>query len=231
MLLEVKDLKAGYGKRVVIQGLSLSVEQKETVAIIGHNGAGKTTTLKGIFGLVKPSGGEVTYQGQAITARSPMENVKDGITFTPQERFTFPELSVSENLNLGGYTLGSEMHDRLEIVFKTFPVLKERAWQRASTLSGGERRMLGLGMALITRPKLMLLDEPSLGLAPVTVQSLVEALRQIRDTFGTAIILVEQNVKQALRLADRVYVMKLGRITLEERGENLLRRGEWWDLF
>jgi branched-chain amino acid transport system ATP-binding protein len=231
MLLEVKDLEVGYFKRVVVQGVSLAVDEREIVAIIGHNGAGKTTTLKGIFGFLKPVGGEILYRSDAITGRSPLANVRDGITYTPQERFTFPELSVMENLRLGGYTLHNDLQARIEMVYETFPVLKERAWQRASTLSGGERRMLGLGMALITRPKLMLLDEPSLGLSPVMVQSLTEALRQIRDTFGTAIVLVEQNVKQALRLANRAYVMKVGRIILEEKAEKLLAQGQWWDLF
>ena len=231
MLLEVRDLEAGYAKRPVVHGVSIAVDEGEIVTIIGHNGAGKTTTLKAIFGLLKPFTGEIVYDGGAITGRSALANVKGGITFTPQERFTFPELSVSENLDLGAYTVGREAQDRIDLAYELFPVLKERAWQRASTLSGGERRMLGLAMALLPRPKLMLLDEPSLGLAPILVQALIEKLGQIRDEFGTAIILVEQNVKQALRLADRAYAMKMGRIILEESAKELLEQGEWWDLF
>jgi len=231
MLLEVKDLDVGYAKRVVVHGLSMAVEEGEIVAVIGHNGAGKTTTLKGIFGLLQPFRGEILYNGRDITGRAPADNVKDGITFLPQERFIFPELNVRENLDLGAYTVEDEVESRLETIYELFPVLKEREWQRSSTLSGGERRMLGLGMTLITRPRLLILDEPSLGLAPVLVKSLLETLRQIREVLGASVILVEQNVKQALEVAHRVYFVKMGRIILEESGENLLQRGEWWDLF
>jgi branched-chain amino acid transport system ATP-binding protein len=231
MLLEVKDLVVGYAKRVVVHGLSMMVEEGEIVAIIGHNGAGKTTTLKGLFGLLKPFKGEILYNGLNITGRAPADNVKDGITFLPQERFIFPELNVRENLDLGAYTVEDDLESRLEMIYQLFPVLKERAWQRSSTLSGGERRMLGLGMTLITRPRLLILDEPSLGLAPVLVKSLLETLRQIRQVLGASVILVEQNVKHALEVAQRVYVMKMGSIILTESGENLLQRGEWWDLF
>jgi branched-chain amino acid transport system ATP-binding protein len=231
MLLEVKDLVVGYAKRVVVHGLSMVVEEGEIVAIIGHNGAGKTTTLKGLFGLLRPFKGEILYNGLNITGRAPVDNVKDGITFLPQEQFIFPELNVRENLDLGAYTVEDDVESRLETIYQLFPVLKERAWQRSSTLSGGERRMLGLGMTLITRPRLLILDEPSLGLAPVLVKSMLETLRQIRKVLGTSVILVEQNVKHALEVAHRVYVVKMGRIILEESGQNLLQRGEWWDLF
>ena len=231
MLLESKDLDIGYSKRIVVYGLAMSVEKGEIVAIIGHNGAGKTTTLKGLFGILKPFKGNIIFNGTDITGHSPLNNIKNGITFLPQERFIFPELSVRENLDLGAYTVEEDVESRLDNIFHLFPPLKERAWQRSSTLSGGERRMLGLGMTLITRPQLLILDEPSLGLAPVLVTSLLETLRQIRDEMGTSVILVEQNVKQALKVAQRVYVMKMGRIILEETGENLLQRGEWWDLF
>jgi branched-chain amino acid transport system ATP-binding protein len=231
MLMEIKDLDVGYGKRVVVDGLSMTVEEKETVAIIGHNGAGKTTTLKGIFGLIKPSKGEILYNGINIAGRAPVNNIQDGITFLPQDRFIFPELNVSENLYLGAYTAKEDVHSSLEIIYNLFPVLKERSWQRSSTLSGGERRMLGIGMTLITRPRLLILDEPSLGLAPVLVKSLFESFIQIREELGTSVILVEQNVKQAMEIAHRVYVMKMGRKILEETGANLLEREDWWDLF
>ncbi|MBL7208969.1 MAG: ABC transporter ATP-binding protein [Dehalococcoidia bacterium] len=233
MLMEVKDLEVGYGKRVVVDGVSMTIGEGEIVGLIGHNGAGKTTSLKGIFGLLKPYGGQIVYNGQVITGRRPLANVKDRITFIPQEHFIFPGLNVRENLDLGGYTVENkeDMQSRLEMIYDLFPILKQRERQTATTLSGGERRMLGLGMALITGPRLLLLDEPSLGLAPLLVQSVMDTLRQIQQTLGTSILLVEQNVKQALQLAQRVYVMKMGRIILEESGESLLQRGEWWSLF
>ena len=231
MLLKVEELQVGYAKRVVVHRASFHAETGEIVTIIGHNGAGKTTTLKGLFGHLKPAGGRVLYSGSDITGRSPMDNVRDGITYTPQDRYTFPDLSVRENMELGAYTAGSEVASRIEQAYDVFPILKARAWQRARTLSGGERRMLGLAMALITRPRLMLLDEPSLGLSPVLVQALFTQLRSIRAEQHTTIIVVEQNVKQALGIADRAYVMKMGRIILEEDGASLLSRGQWWDLF
>lgn len=231
MLMEVKGLQAGYSKKVVVHGISMAIDATEIVALIGNNGAGKTTTLKTIFGLLKPLGGEVVYNGRTVTARSPMANVKDGINFIPQERPIFPDLSVMDNLDLGAYTLKGDKKSRLEMVYRLFPILKERSWQRAGTLSGGEQRMLGMGMALVIRPRLLLLDEPSLGLAPVLVRSLMEALQQIQKELGTSILLVEQNVKQALQVARRVYVMKMGKLILEESAEKLLQRGQWWDLF
>jgi len=231
MLLELKDFEVGYFKRVVVHGISMRVEKGEIVSIIGHNGAGKTTTLKGIMGLLRPLKGKIIYQEEDITGYSPLKNVKNGISFLPQERYIFPELSVRENLDLGAYTVEDDLDSRLELIYQLFPILKERTAQRSSTLSGGERRMLGLGMILVTRPQLLLLDEPSLGLAPVLVMTLLESLKSIRESLRTSILLVEQNVRQAMEFAQRVYVMKMGQIILEESGEKLLRRGEWWDLF
>lgn len=233
MLIQLKDLKVGYGKKTVVHGVSLAVDKREIVALFGHNGAGKTTTLKGIIGLLQPSGGEIVYSDYPITGHSPTANVKDGITFIPQERVTFGALNVRENLELGAYTLRSraEVESRLEIVHKLFPILKEREWQRSRTLSGGEQRMLSMGMGMMVHPRLLLLDEPSLGLAPLLVQRLMDNVQEIQKTMGTAVILVEQNVKQALRIAQRVYVMKMGRIILEESAEEFLKRGSWWDLF
>jgi len=231
MFMELNDFEVGYSKKVIVHGISMRIGEGEIVSIIGHNGAGKTTTLKGIMGILRPLRGKVVFKGQDITGHSPLENVKNGISFLPQDRFIFPELSVKENLDLGAYTVEDDINSRLEIIYQLFPILKERSGQRSSTLSGGERRMLGLGMILITRPQLLLLDEPSLGLAPVLVTTLLESLRNIRDSFGTSILLVEQNVRQAMEFAQRVYVMKMGSIILEEKGEKLLQRGEWWDLF
>jgi branched-chain amino acid transport system ATP-binding protein len=233
MLMEVKELTVGYGARDVVHAVSMKIDKGEIVALIGHNGGGKTTCLKGIFGLLKLSGGDVLYEGRRITGRSPRANVADGITFIPQERFIFPRLSVRENLDLGAYTQKSkkDVHTGLGMIYDLFPILKQREWQTAATLSGGERRMLGLGMALLTGPQLLFLDEPSLGLAPVLVHSVFATLQQIQQTWGITILLVEQNVKQALEIAQRAYVMKMGRITMEDTAQDLLKRGEWWDLF
>ena len=231
MLMEIESLEAGYGNRMVVHGVTMTVDEKEIVLLIGSNGAGKTTTIRAVFGFLKPSKGKVVYNGHAITARSPLANVKDRISYTPQERFIFPDLSVKDNLDMGAYTIEDGVESSLETIYRLFPILKERLWQRAGTLSGGEQRMLGIGMALVTRPNLLLLDEPSVGLAPVLVQAVMSTLEQIKDDLGTSILLVEQNVKQALRIADRVYVIKMGEIILEESGQSLLEKGQWWDLY
>lgn len=233
MLVEIKDLKAGYGKTTVVHDISITVDKAEVVAIFGHNGAGKTTTLKSIIGVLKPSGGEIIYNGNPVTGHSPATNAKDGVTFIPQERSIFGDLNVMENLELGAYTVESraEVKSGLEIVHKLFPILKERQSQRASTLSGGEQRMLSFGIGLMVQPKLLLIDEPSLGLSPLLVARMMDTIQEIQHTLGTTVILVEQNVKQALRIANRVYVMKMGCIILEESGKEFLQRDQWWDLF
>ena len=233
MLLEVKNLKLGYGKREVVHGLSIALDSNEIVVLIGHNGAGKTTSLKGIFGLLKPLGGRIDYNGREITGRPPRANLKDGLAFIPQDRFIFPGLTVAENLQMGAYAIESkhDLQSKLDVIHELFPILRERSWQQAATLSGGERRMLGIGMALITRPRLLLLDEPSLGLSPLLVQTLMKTLKQIQESLGTSILLVEQNVQQALQVGQRVYIMKMGSVILEESGKKLLQRGQWWDLF
>jgi branched-chain amino acid transport system ATP-binding protein len=229
--MEIEGLESGYGKRTVVRGVTMGIDQKEIVLLIGSNGAGKTTTIRTIFGFLKPLRGKVAYNGRTITARSPLANVMDRISYTPQERFIFADLSVKDNLDLGAYTVEDGVETSLETIYRLFPILRERLWQRAGTLSGGEQRMLGIGMALITRPNLLLLDEPSVGLAPVLVQAVMSTLEQIKNDLGTSILLVEQNVKQALRIADRVYVMKMGEIILEDCAENLLEKGQWWDLY
>ncbi len=233
MLLEVKGLKAGYGKKTVIEDLSLHVNEGEIVAIFGHNGAGKTTTLKSIFGLVKPWQGEILYGGNNVTALSPMDKVKQRLVFIPQERVVFGTLNVRDNLELGGYAVNDRAAAAasLESVNKLFPILKQRQLQLAGTLSGGEQRMVSLGMGMMSKPRLLMLDEPSIGLSPVVVGNVMNAVLEIRRAFGAAVILVEQNVKQALRIADRIYVMKMGRIILEEDRASFARRGHWTDLF
>jgi branched-chain amino acid transport system ATP-binding protein len=233
VLLTVENLEVGYLNKVVVCGLSLGVHEKEIVALIGHNGGGKSTTLKGIFGLLKPFGGQILYKDRNVAGRRPADNMKDGMSYTPQDRFLFPGLSVRENLALGGYIIDSRpaLRARMEVVYHLFPILRARALQTAQSLSGGERRMLGMGISFMVHPQLLLLDEPSVGLAPHLVTRLMESLVGIRREYGTAMLLVEQNVKQALRIAEKVYVLKTGRITLEEKGQTLLERGELWDLF
>jgi branched-chain amino acid transport system ATP-binding protein len=173
----------------------------------------------------------VRYAGRPITGRRAALNVRAGLSFVPQGHGIFTDLTVGENLELGGYSVGAADPERLAAIDDLFPILKERRDQRAGTLSGGQQQMLALGLALVLRPKLLLLDEPSLGLAPVLVQRVLESVQEINRRFGTAALLVEQNVKQALRIAGRVYVMKVGQISLEERAEALLARRDLWQLF
>jgi branched-chain amino acid transport system ATP-binding protein len=233
-LLEVDAIEAGYGKKTVLQGVALRVREGEVVAVLGHNGAGKSTTLKTILGLLPARAGEVRFAGKPWSNGNPVENVRNGMALVPQGRGVFPDLTVSENLMLGAYT----QHDakvnaaRLHEVIELFPVLKERSAQRAGTLSGGEQQMVAVGMALMPRPRLMMMDEPSIGLAPVLVQRVLETARQINRRFGTTIILVEQNIKTALGVADRAYVMKSGRVVLEKPAAELLAsQGSWWELY
>lgn len=230
-VLEVTGLVAGYGRKQVLHDVSVRVERGEIVGVIGHNGAGKTTLLKTLFGLLPARSGEIRFEGRPITRRRPALNVRDGISFVPQGHGIFTDLTVRENLELGSYSLVASDPDRLQAVFDLFPILAERRAQRAGTLSGGEQQMLALGLALMLQPKLLLLDEPSLGLAPFLVQRVLESVQEINRRFATAILLVEQNVKQALRVTGRVYVMKVGQISLEERAEALLARADLWSLF
>ncbi|HXY74814.1 MAG TPA: ABC transporter ATP-binding protein [Dehalococcoidales bacterium] len=232
MLLEVENVKIGYGKRRVVNGVSIHLNQGEIVALIGHNGAGKTTLLKGIFGFLNPTEGKIIYDGRDITGQRPLYKVKHGITFIPQDKYIYPGLSVKENIDLGGYTVDKKDKDsRLAIIYEVFPKLKERQWQDAASLSGGERRMLGISMALITMPRLLLLDEPSLGLSPLLVQNMMQILKRIQESYGVTILLVEQNIREAMRIAQRVYVLKMGQIVHEESAETLLQRDNYWDLF
>ncbi len=232
MLLSTKDLIAGYGKKEVLKGVSLETREKEIISLIGHNGAGKTTCLKAIFGLIPVKNGAVIFNGVDLTRRDPAARVKGGMSLVPQERGVFQHLAVLENLQLAAYSLTeSSVGNRLEEIYSLFPVLKERTWQRAGSLSGGEQKMLSIGMALMRRPKLVILDEPSGGLAPFLVDKTIESIRDINRHFGMAILLVEQNVRKALSISNRVYVMKMGRIILEEPAETLLKRDDFWDLF
>jgi branched-chain amino acid transport system ATP-binding protein len=232
-MLEVRGLSAGYGRRQVIFDVDFTVKEREIVTILGHNGAGKTTTLKSVFGLIRPLAGSVVYRGNEVAGRVPATNVREGMSFTPPEHFVFGDLSVRNNLRLGAITEKSEerKQERLERVYETFPMLKERSKQLAGTMSGGQQRMVAFGIALMSGPRLMLLDEPSLGLAPGLVNELMDAVRKLANEQRISVILLEQNVAVALDHADRAYIMRSGRIILEEPSETMRARGHWWDLF
>jgi branched-chain amino acid transport system ATP-binding protein len=234
VLLEVDGIESGYGKKTVLQGVALRVHEGEVVTVLGHNGAGKSTTLKTILGLLPARSGRVRFAGEPWANGDPAGNVRRGMALVPQGRGVFPDLTVIENLLLGAYTQrdATSTAARLREVIELFPLLGERRAQRAGTLSGGEQQMVAVGMALMPRPRLMMMDEPSIGLAPVLVQRVLETVRQINRRFGTAIILVEQNIKTALGVADRAYVMKSGRVVLEKpAGELLAAQDSWWELY
>ena len=232
-LLEVHGLDVAYGKRQVIFDLSIRVHPGEVVALLGHNGAGKTTLVKAIFGLLQARAGSVHFAGEDLGRRSASENVRAGLSFTPAEAAVFRDLTVDDNLALGAFSV-SDRHlkqQRAEKVYGLFPILGEKRRQAAGTMSGGQQRMLSIGMALMSGPRLMLLDEPSLGLAPALSQQMLEEVKRLAATEGTAVLLIEQNVRAALRVSQRVYFMRTGRILLEEPAEVAQARGKWWDLF
>jgi len=233
-LLEVESLEAGYGKKTVLQRVSLRVEEGEVVALLGHNGAGKSTTLKTILGLLRARAGRVRFAGETWANGNPADNVRRGIALVPQGRGCFPDLTVQENLALGAYTQADRtaVSRRMDEILELFPALAERRTQRAGTMSGGQQQMVAVGTALMQRPRLMMLDEPSIGLAPVLVQRVLETAVKINQRFGTAILLVEQNIRTALEMAKRAYVMKSGSIVLEKPAAELLASQEtWWELY
>ena len=228
MFLRIDNLSAAYGLKKVLFDISLSVVEKEIVAIIGPNGAGKTTTLRSIIGIHRQREGEIVLDGQDVSSNSCFKNLLSGICYVPQGGRIFRNLTVGENLKMGGHIVKdkNEKAEKLEQVFRIFPVLKERVRQSANTLSGGERQMLAIGMSMMLTPRLLLLDEPSIGLAPALVPKLMEAIRDINHNFGTSVLIVEQNARQALKISDRVYVMKVGRITDTSTPEKFLSREE-----
>jgi branched-chain amino acid transport system ATP-binding protein len=232
-LLEVSGLTAGYDGRSVIYDVDLTIGRGEAVVLLGSNGAGKTTTLKSIVGLLPPQRASIRYDGTDRSGRRASECAGDGISFIPAERFTFANLTIEENLGLGAYTVASaEARDeRRNRVLELFPILGQRLTQKAGTMSGGEQRMLSVAVALMAAPRLLLLDEPSLGLAPAIVEQLMAVVGQLQTEDQMSVLMVEQNVGQALTIADRVYVMRSGRIILEESAEKMRARDEWWDLF
>ena len=220
-LLYIKDLKVSYGGIEAIKGISLSVEKGEIVTLIGANGAGKSTTLRAISGLVPIQNGTITYDGQIISGQSPQKIVSEGIGMVPEGRRVFPNLTVLENLKIGAYLRKDDLAPDIEHVYQLFPRLKERSWQPAGTLSGGEQQMLAVGRAMMMRPKLLMMDEPSLGLAPLVIRDIFRIIRTLHDE-GITILLVEQNANAALRIADSAYVLETGSITMHGTGKELL---------
>lgn len=222
-MLEVKDLKVNYGMIQAIKGVSFHVEQGEVIALIGANGAGKTTILHTITGLLAPKEGTVTFEGTDITKIPAHKIVPMGMAHVPEGRRVFANLSVLQNLKMGAYTRKdkAEMQQTLDMIYEHFPRLKERENQMAGTLSGGEQQMLAMGRALMSHPKIILMDEPSMGLSPIYVNEIFRIIQEV-SKMGTTVLLVEQNAKKALSIADRAYVLETGKIVLEGRASGLL---------
>ena len=221
-ILNVAELVAGYGATRVLHGVSFTIRAGQIVTLIGANGAGKTTTLRSLLGLTKVHTGSIVFFGEELIGRPSYRIAQRGLGFVPQERNIFPTLSVRENLEMGGYLLKpAELDTRIEYVTNFLPVLKDRMHQQAGTLSGGERRMLAIGRALIAKPRLLMLDEPSLGLAPKVVDAVFERVSAIHED-GVGILIVEQNARRALGIADHGYVLELGHVRFEGSGRDLL---------
>ncbi|MBV0922925.1 ABC transporter ATP-binding protein [Halomicroarcula limicola] len=220
-LLSVRDLDAGYGDLQVLEGVDMDVGDGEYVVVVGPNGAGKSTVMKSVFGLTTHMGGEILFDGTDISARRPDQIIHEGIGYVPQTDNVFASLSVRENLEMGAYILDEVPEDRIRAVYDRFPILGERSTQKAGTLSGGQRQMLAMGRALMLDPDLLLLDEPSAGLAPDLVAEMFDRIDGINDD-GTAILMVEQNAKEALRRCDRGYVLVQGQNRYQDAGETLL---------
>lgn len=222
-MLEVKDLEVYYGVIQAIKGISFHVDKGEVIALIGANGAGKTTTLHTVTGLISPKNGHVLFEGKDITKVPAHKIVSMGMAHVPEGRRVFAELSVYENLKMGAYTRKdkNEIEESLKNVYKRFPRLEERRNQMAGTLSGGEQQMLAMGRALMSKPKLILMDEPSMGLSPIMVNEIFDIIRSVSES-GATVLLVEQNAKKALSIADRAYVLETGKIVLEGKAKDLL---------
>jgi branched-chain amino acid transport system ATP-binding protein len=220
-ILKISDLKVNYGGIEAVKGISFEVPQGEIVTLIGANGAGKSSTLRAIAGLVKPRSGEIDFMGDNITAKAPNYIVSKGITLVPEGRRIFPDLTVLENLRIGAYLRSDDLSDDLNWVYELFPRLKERSWQAGGTLSGGEQQMLAVGRALMSRPKVIMMDEPSLGLAPLVVKGIFDIIKEINKQ-GVTVLLIEQNANMALKTANTGYVLETGRITITGTGMELL---------
>ncbi len=222
-MLEVKDLQVYYGMIHAIKGVSFHVNEGEIIALIGANGAGKTTILHTITGLLAPKGGEVVFEGKDITKTPAHKIVELGMAHVPEGRRVFAQLSVYQNLKMGAYTRSdkNEIEESLEMVYKRFPRLEERKNQMAGTLSGGEQQMLAMGRALMSKPRIILMDEPSMGLSPILVNEIFDIIQNVSAS-GTTVLLVEQNAKKALSIADRAYVLETGKISLDGNAKDLL---------
>jgi len=222
-MLKVENLHVNYGGIQALQGINIEVPDNKIVTLVGANGAGKSTTLRSIIGLVKKREGNVYYDGEDITNKPTKDIVESGITLVPEGRRVFPDLTVKENLLLGAYYRKdkSVIEKDLAWVYNIFPRLKEREWQKAGTLSGGEQQMLAVGRALMSKPKIMMMDEPSLGLAPILVKDIFNIIKEIREN-NVSILLIEQNAKAALEIADFGYVLEIGKIVMHGKGKVLL---------
>ena len=220
-ILSIQNLQVNYGRSEAVKGISFDVPEGEIVTLIGANGAGKSSTLRSISGLVKPRSGKILFKGEDITGKNPTEIVSKGVTLVPEGRKIFADLTVKENLRIGAYLRKDDISEDLEWVYSLFPRLKEREWQAGGTLSGGEQQMLAVGRALMSRPKVMMMDEPSLGLAPLIVRDIFSIIKEVNKQ-GVTILLIEQNANMALKTAHMGYVMETGRITMSGPGQELL---------
>lgn len=220
-MLKVENLKVNFGGIEAVKGISFEVKEGEIVTLIGSNGAGKSTTLRAISGLVKSAEGKISFDGKDITHMEPSEIVKLGITLCPEGRRIFPDMTTLENIKIGAYLRNDDLTKDIEKCHRLFPILKERSNQLAGTLSGGEQQMLAVARSLMSRPKIMMLDEPSLGLAPLIVKNIFEIIKEI-NAEGVTILLIEQNANMALRIADKAYVLETGNIAMEGLGKELL---------
>jgi branched-chain amino acid transport system ATP-binding protein len=231
-ILEIDNIKVRYSGLPVLQGISLKINAGETVCVLGSNGAGKSTLIRAIMGTQPAFEGRILYKGRPIHKTKTEEIVRMGIVCVPEEKMLFSPLSVEENLNLGAYVLNDpqQINQNLEFVYQLFPVLKQRRKQPASTLSGGEQQMVAIGRGLMSRPRILMLDEPSLGLAPILVDEVLDTVRKLKEE-GLTVLLVEQNVREALDLADRGYVLQTGRIVGEGTGEALLESDMFREAF
>ena len=229
-MLKIENLIVNYGGIEAVKGISLEVPDGSIITLVGANGAGKSTTLRSIVGLVKARSGSITLDGEELLGQDTTEIVSKGITLVPEGRHVFPDMTVLENLKIGAYLRKDKLSDDIERVYNLFPRLKERSWQAAGTLSGGEQQMLAVGRALMSKPKIIMMDEPSLGLAPIIVQGIFDIIRQINKE-GTTVLLIEQNANMALKVADYGYVMETGRISLTGTGAELLANEQVKELY
>ena len=231
MHLKINGLEAGYGRKKVIRGVTFQVEKDQIVGIFGHNGAGKTTLFWAIMGHIAPTAGSITMDQQDISHWPVYDKAKYGLRYIPAEKGVFSELTVYENLIMGFHSIkDTPLESRLQIIYQIFPILEKRKKQMAGSLSGGEQHMLAIAIGLIANPKILMLDEPSLGLSPLLVQRVMEAVKNINQEHGIGIIVAEQNIRSTLPITRKAYFIKLGEMVFEEDSDKLIKRGNYWDL-